>query len=88
MSTNGIEVRLGAIWAEVLGVAEIGPDDNFFDLGGESISGMMCINRVRSAFDVVLPLSTLMTEQVTLRSFAGIIDEAQQSSRPAVSRPA
>ena len=35
--TTPAEVALAGIWSEVLGVAEIGVEDNFFALGGDSI---------------------------------------------------
>jgi amino acid adenylation domain-containing protein len=31
------EHRVAAIWREVLGAGEVGPEDNFFDLGGNSL---------------------------------------------------
>jgi amino acid adenylation domain-containing protein len=34
---NELEERVAAAWREVLGVGEIGVDDNFFDLGGNSL---------------------------------------------------
>ena len=34
---NELERRLAAIWREVLGLAAVGVDDNFFDLGGHSL---------------------------------------------------
>lgn len=35
--TTGLEQQLASIWSAVLGVPTIGLDDNFFDLGGDSI---------------------------------------------------
>jgi len=32
-----LEREIGAVWAEVLGVARVGVEDNFFDLGGHSL---------------------------------------------------
>ncbi|MDR8414084.1 phosphopantetheine-binding protein [Nonomuraea sp. 3-1Str] len=35
----------------MLGVARVGADDNFFDLGGNSIMAMTIVNRVRDELD-------------------------------------
>jgi amino acid adenylation domain-containing protein len=54
-----IEKRLAGILAALLGVEQIGADDNFFLLGGHSLLGTQLIARVRDAFGVELPLRTL-----------------------------
>lgn len=51
---NPVEDVLAAIWAEVLNLDGVGMDDNFFDLGGDSILTTQIIQR---ANDAGLPLS-------------------------------
>ena len=41
---------LAAIWSEVLEVKQVGLDDNFFDLGGHSLSLARVHNRVNADF--------------------------------------
>ncbi|MFJ7903269.1 non-ribosomal peptide synthase/polyketide synthase [Streptomyces sp. NPDC096198] len=41
------ERRIALIWADVLGVDEVGADDNFFHLGGDSILSMQVVSRLR-----------------------------------------
>ncbi|WP_422735357.1 type I polyketide synthase [Micromonospora sp. WMMD729] len=43
------------IWVDLLGVDEIGPDDDFFELGGHSLLGTRVVARLRDAFGVDLP---------------------------------
>ncbi|WP_293118322.1 non-ribosomal peptide synthetase [Moorena sp. SIO4G3] len=50
------EEILASIWAEVLGLEEIGIYDNFFHLGGDSIQAIKLISRMRDTFSVELPL--------------------------------
>ncbi|MFJ1932380.1 non-ribosomal peptide synthase/polyketide synthase [Kitasatospora sp. NPDC088160] len=41
------ERRIARIWADVLGIEEVGADDNFFLLGGDSILSMQVVSRLR-----------------------------------------
>jgi amino acid adenylation domain-containing protein len=63
------EVALAAIWAEVLGVSGVGTDDNFFALGGHSLSAVQVLTRARKVFGLDIPLRALF-EQPTLGGFA------------------
>jgi amino acid adenylation domain-containing protein len=57
---NDIEVKLQAIFAEVLGLADIGIDDNFFRVGGHSLLAARAAARIGDAFGVSLALSTFL----------------------------
>ncbi|QRN95171.1 non-ribosomal peptide synthase/polyketide synthase [Archangium violaceum] len=41
--TTSVEITLAGIWAQVLGVERVGLDDNFFDLGGDSLKGLRVV---------------------------------------------
>ena len=56
---SSIERRLGQILASLLGMTEIGLDDNFFYLGGHSLLGTQLIVRIREEFRVELTLRTV-----------------------------
>ncbi|WP_063756241.1 non-ribosomal peptide synthetase [Streptomyces sp. NRRL S-920] len=43
------EQTLAAIWCEVLGVPEVGADDNYFTLGGDSVLGIQIVSAARRA---------------------------------------
>nr|QEO73798.1 AMP-dependent synthetase and ligase [uncultured bacterium] len=47
------------VWAEVLGVPGVGPDDDFFALGGDSLLAVRALSRIHSALGVALPAKTL-----------------------------
>jgi pristinamycin I synthase 3 and 4 len=51
-----IEEVLAAMWAELLGVEQVGVHDNFFDLGGHSLMAMRLIAAIRDTFGIGLTL--------------------------------
>jgi amino acid adenylation domain-containing protein len=54
-----IEKSLAVFLTSLLGVARVGKDDNFFDLGGHSLMGAQLIARIGSTFGVELSLRSL-----------------------------
>ncbi|GAA1292609.1 non-ribosomal peptide synthetase [Saccharothrix xinjiangensis] len=46
------ERRVADVWAEVLGLDAVGVADNFFALGGDSISSIRVVSKLRSSFDL------------------------------------
>jgi thioesterase domain-containing protein len=43
---SDLEHRIGTIWKELLGLREVGPDDDFFALGGDSLMAMRLLARI------------------------------------------
>jgi amino acid adenylation domain-containing protein len=72
-TSSATEITLARIASELLRVPEIGPDDDFFLLGGHSLLGTQLIVRIREAFGVEVPLRTLF-EQATVRGLAAEIE--------------
>ncbi|HVR09361.1 MAG TPA: amino acid adenylation domain-containing protein, partial [Thermoanaerobaculia bacterium] len=66
------EELLAGLWAEVLGVEAIRPNDSFFALGGHSLLATRLISRVRRAFGVELPMRRVF-EHPTLSKLAAEI---------------
>ncbi len=54
-----IEELLADLWAEVLGLEQVGIHDNFFDIGGHSLKATQVISRVRDVFSLELPIRCL-----------------------------
>jgi acetoacetyl-CoA synthetase len=63
---NPAMAQLAAIWAELLGKSSIAPDDNFFDLGGHSLTAAQMLHRAKVRFGRMLPLAMLV-ERPTIR---------------------
>jgi thioesterase domain-containing protein/acyl carrier protein len=68
------ERRLATIWAETLGLEQVGVDDNFFDLGGHSLLGIQLLARVREQLDIQLSVRTFF-ETPTIAGLAALIDQ-------------
>ncbi|HZI03814.1 MAG TPA: amino acid adenylation domain-containing protein, partial [Archangium sp.] len=56
---NETEQLLAQLWSEVLKVPRIGVHDNFFELGGHSLLATQALSRIRTTFQVELPLRDL-----------------------------
>ncbi|MFD4636243.1 amino acid adenylation domain-containing protein [Lentzea sp. NPDC058436] len=80
------EQLLAGIWADVLGVRQVGLHDNFFHLGGDSLTAVRVASRVFEAFGPVSPY--LVFEAPTLAEFAAALRAGSTPARPGpVARP-
>ena len=71
---NETEKRLIGIWEDVLDVCPIGVHDNFFDLGGHSLSASQIVSRVFKEFQLNIPLQALF-QSPTVADMAVVIAE-------------
>jgi len=53
------EVRLAEIWQDMLGVDQVGIEDSFFELGGNSLTVAQMVAKVKEEFGVVISLRQL-----------------------------
>jgi acyl carrier protein len=67
------EKSLVEIWAELLGVGEIGVDDDVFDLGAHSLMAMKALTQIRDRFNVNLSLRNLF-EAPSVAGLAAMIE--------------
>jgi acyl carrier protein len=67
--SNAVEQSLAEIFSEVLGIKQVGIDDNFFDLGGHSLCATMVVVRVKQTLHKELPLRKLF-ELPTVRELS------------------
>lgn len=63
-----------AIWTQVLAREQIGMDDNFFDLGGNSLWALQIVSRVNQAFGCDIELSQLLGA-ATINELAALVEQ-------------
>lgn len=78
------EKGLADIWKRLLGVSDVGLDDSFFELGGDSLLAMRLLSRIRDAFQVDLSVRAIF-EAATL---ADLTLEILKGRRSGVTKPA
>jgi len=72
---SSTEQRLVQVWREVLHLDTLGVEDNFFDLGGDSLLLLRTLGRVRAAAQVGMELSVVdLFSHPTIRTLADHLD--------------
>jgi amino acid adenylation domain-containing protein len=67
------ERKLSAIWGEVLGTQRIGVDDNFFDVGGDSLRAGQVRSRIAAVFGIALDIREFF-ESPTIAALARLLE--------------
>ncbi len=75
------EHTLAAIWAELLQFQQVGIDDDFYALGGHSLTAVQLMTRVREAFERDVPLRALLHAR-TIARFAEEIERSPVIEAP------
>ncbi|MEO1575029.1 MAG: condensation domain-containing protein, partial [Pseudomonadota bacterium] len=70
-----VERKLAAIWQQVLGVDRVGANDNFFDLGGDSILNIQIVGRARKHGLTLKPQQIF--EHATVRELASVVGDTE-----------
>ncbi|MCL7460191.1 amino acid adenylation domain-containing protein [Micromonospora sp. MSM11] len=81
---GGLQAQVTEVWLDVLGVGAVGLDDNFFDVGGNSLSLVQVHIRLQELIGRQFPLVDLY-EHTTVRKLAEHLGEP---ARPAAEPPA
>ncbi|MED7923529.1 amino acid adenylation domain-containing protein [Nonomuraea sp. LP-02] len=68
------EALVAEVWGDLLGVARVGVDDDFFRLGGHSLLAVRAAARLRATVEVDVPIRTFFTHR-TLARFAAATEE-------------
>lgn len=75
-----LELRLAAIWEEILDIRPVGVTDDFFELGASSITAARVFDRIERELGAKLPLSPLFAAP-TIERLAALIGEGEVENR-------
>lgn len=71
--------EVAALWGEHLGGREVGPDDDFFALGGNSLTGIKIIDLVAQEYGVQLSVRDFYLAQTPTR-VAELIEQGRSGT--------
>src|SRR5690606_23052262 len=68
------------IWRNALGIKNIGPNDNFFEIGGQSLVAVQVMSLLEKKLGIKLPLSVLF-KHPTIKEMALAIEQKDKKTR-------
>ncbi len=81
---DALETQILVIWEQALGITGIGVDDNFFDLGGNSLRAITMLSSVERALGRPVPVAALYRGQTVATMAVALRDDSVDPSRQAI----
>ena len=72
---NSLELAITQIWQQFLGIAAVGVNDDFLELGGDSLLATQIIAQIRERFEVKLSLASLFETPTVAEIAVSLIDK-------------
>ncbi|MCC6401593.1 MAG: amino acid adenylation domain-containing protein, partial [Flavobacteriales bacterium] len=79
--TTSVQKTLANVWTDLLGIDRVGIDDNFFDLGGNSLLSIQCVAQLEG-HGLKLPIVKLY-QHPTIRACAAFLEGDAAGTSPA-----
>lgn len=73
---DGTAAVVAAIWCELFGVPSVGADDDFYALGGHSMTAVQMASRLRAELGLRVPVRTIL-ENPTVGGLSRLLDDAR-----------
>lgn len=83
--SNEMEERIAAMWREILGVEQIGVEQSFFSLGGNSLRAIALITEIQQQLQFELSVRDMFRLQ-TIRRLSDFLQDAQKGSYAPIPR--
>jgi acyl transferase domain-containing protein len=77
---NELEQQIANVWQKVFGFEKIGIDDNFFDLGGDSLLAVQVSADLKKLLNQEIPVVSLY-EGLTIRSLAELLNSNENENQ-------
>lgn len=74
--TTQVEKQLADLWGKLFGFQLVGIDDDFFELGGDSLKAIILTTRIHKEFDVKVPLTEIF-KTPTIKGLSEYIKDVQ-----------
>ncbi|MEU5844827.1 type I polyketide synthase [Saccharopolyspora shandongensis] len=69
-----VEEVLAEVWQDVMGLADVGVHDNFFDLGGHSLAAAQVAARLERKLPVAVSVADLLSDAQTIAAIAALVE--------------
>jgi amino acid adenylation domain-containing protein len=76
--TSPLEAVVASLWEEVLGLSVMGIHENFFSIGGHSLTATLIVSRLQALLPLVIPLRTIF-EAPTVHDLCQVLDAHARS---------
>ncbi len=80
-SLNDIEEKILEIWSDILKTKRINTNDNFFDLGGHSLSSIQLICQLQKKFGINIPMQRFLDSPTIASLAAKIKSEVSETGK-------
>lgn len=74
------EEKIAQLWERLLGIEQIGVNDNFFDLGGHSLLATRLISQLRDEFGITVPINEFFAAP-TVNAIADLMKKMQEGTQ-------
>ena len=85
-ATDAVPATVAAVWAVTLPTGRAEPEDDFFEVGGNSLLAVMLVAQVQEALEIDdehnLHLITELLNEPTLRAFTAVVEEVVRTGGP------
>jgi thioesterase domain-containing protein/acyl carrier protein len=73
-----LEKTIAQLWQQVLGMPDIGLEDNFFEIGGDSLVAVQILTKLSKVVGENIPLATFV-QAPTIKQLAALLDRGEEA---------